>query len=1766
MKSFGVITILLLFGLVSNLFAVDGFPGSTLDFDGNEYVEVPYSANLNPNEFTISFWAKVDGGEGTSRSVITSRSTTTGFMLYASNNDHWEFWIRDGGTISDKIEGPTVVLDEWTHITATYDGFKMSLYVNGRFAGSKSDVSIAINIENPLRIGAGKTEDIADYFFIGKIDELSFYNSSRNIEEIRENIHSTLLGSELNLISYWQFNEGTGTVLSDAVGTNNGNLLNLEVEDWVNSTIPLGTNFKDTHIVSSIGNIVFTDTDFELDFTEKTGTDSFTVNKINLSPNILPNGTDEILDSQYWVINKYGDGTYTGNMSFVTSENFSQDYEANPSYVKLYKRASNSDGDWSFVVEATSADSSNNSLIFSDISDTDNQYIVCLDDIISVNTDIDLSNDLTIYADSRTGSNGNYTFSGNVNINDILYFDGAVDVTIHPDQNSRISTDYKFYVKTQTGSKYLKNYNGEKKFIIEGEKLTVDGYKFTLKDEIGGFSVLVPEIRIDVSSDYIDVGYIPNFPKPVSTILAYSLGNAGAIGTIDMGIQYHKNGDEDISCFIEDLAYINMAMRVTGFNITYNPAEERFGGGFRLAIPGVPSKKSENGEEEILIEGNENDILSNLESLPLNVKTEFGNIVESTTLGEFLEDRGGDKKAAWLGGMGVQVGFVSGAIDEFMLSLETTIPVGTTGLFITRLEGGVKGLYNNRIKLHATINLGTALDPLITLEDLGVRIGPGYISGGGKIKVFKQTISSGSIWYSKKKKALKIKGRINLAGILKGKLYTSMRKDRFRGKSSMSLNTPDIDKWALRFISDERIGYVKAYVKNSNRFRAKAKFKYSRWCDPLKFAIQLKFDSSYSFPYFRFYAGRNFNHLRRYAKGIESGKQVIEFEVKENSSQLMVVAGDDNTLFDFTVMDPDGVVYDSTNTSYFQSETTKQTVMTIKDPTPGDWDFHTAFVDSINFEAMELDQEPTVLLNYPFNKATRSKQISLDFTDYADTLNVGIFYDTDNKDFDGVEFKSVELENNATIDFNWDTSEINNGDYYIYVMIDDGGNAPVCQYSPGSIRVETWVVNPPQNLTAVQYGDSILVKWDQNNDPNVTYKTVHIQNISDNLMDEFTVFDEDSLEIKELEAGREYKIWATYSNEDDNSSFESNSVNVIFSSSSKDNNVPYFTMKPDSIFTFVVGEFKEYEFSAFDLDGDALTYDIIDKPAEMSIIGDKFNWSPLEDDMGVYNLKFTVTDGIAIDSIYKELIVYNETQTEIELLFSSRNLYKDDILFVKVSNLLDTASTAVASYINPFTNEAIQVALRRADEFNYIGRVNLPDFPTNSPIPPYDPINYEDYPIVLSYTYEGVTYTTSAFFNPNPQGVDTTPPADITDLVATKLPDNKVLLKWTAQGDDGSFGEALYYGLKYNYTGILNESDYSNATTIGQINYPSVAGSTDSTIIDLTQLLNSSGNDEIFFSIKSVDEMQNWSGISNTVAYSYMIAANNVLAESDIYYTSKLSWEGPEAKSKSKSKSISKLTNSKSKAESDFLNYRILRKLDENVYELLTESITSTVYFDSLKNEIDGDYRYAIQTVYSTGISDTIFSNILTLDRFENVSFVCRFEEGDDHSGIDMEITGLDSIYSQAFNEVTDISGFVGLSSLFKTDYEIELTKTDYITILDTVTVTSDSTEFNWVMYHSSSNIDDDLLPAVTKLYQNYPNPFNPVTSIKYDLAMDSRVKLVVYNSKGELVKILVNNEMKSAGRYKFDFIANSLPSGVYYYELKAGNGYSKIFKAMLIK
>jgi hypothetical protein len=82
---------------------------------------------------------------------------------------------------------------------------------------------------------------------------------------------------------------------------------------------------------------------------------------------------------------------------------------------------------------------------------------------------------------------------------------------------------------------------------------------------------------------------------------------------------------------------------------------------------------------------------------------------------------------------------------------------------------------------------------------------------------------------------------------------------------------------------------------------------------------------------------------------------------------------------------------------------------------------------------------------------------------------------------------------------------------------------------------------------------------------------------------------------------------------------------------------------------------------------------------------------------------------------------------------------------------------------------------------------------------------------------------------------------------------------------------------------------------------------------------------------------------------------------------------------------------------------------------------------------------------------------------------------------------------------------------------------------------------------------DGDIsMPLEFILCQNYPNPFNPTTKIKYQIPELSFVSLKVYDVLGNEVTTLVNEE-KAIGTYEISWHAENLPSGVYFYQLKAG-------------
>jgi hypothetical protein len=170
--------------------------GTSARFNGvSSIIQHDWSADLNPESFTLSLWAKSDGGAGAWNSPVTSRhdlgsegGTSKGYVIYDNDpSGVWTFWSGNGPDSGNwqVLDGPAVTLGEWEHIAITYDNVTelKKLFVNGEFATESND-SVFPNDTTPFNIGAG--QDFGDgFWFRGDLDDIGLWNRALSQEEIQ---------------------------------------------------------------------------------------------------------------------------------------------------------------------------------------------------------------------------------------------------------------------------------------------------------------------------------------------------------------------------------------------------------------------------------------------------------------------------------------------------------------------------------------------------------------------------------------------------------------------------------------------------------------------------------------------------------------------------------------------------------------------------------------------------------------------------------------------------------------------------------------------------------------------------------------------------------------------------------------------------------------------------------------------------------------------------------------------------------------------------------------------------------------------------------------------------------------------------------------------------------------------------------------------------------------------------------------------------------------------------------------------------------------------------------------------------------------------------------------------------------------------------------------------------------------------------------------------------------------------------------------------
>jgi Concanavalin A-like lectin/glucanases superfamily/FG-GAP-like repeat len=215
-----------------------GMVGQAFNFDGSSDVIVPSYSNLSTTNFTVGAWinpSQIDGDY----SLILSRAGS--YQLYLRSNGEFWYWIdglnglvNETGGLGAVFGGKTVSLNQWTHVSITFDGTRARSYLNGRLARTIIGLTgTPSNSTRPFVIGS-QYQLTGTRKFDGLIDEVDYYsralsatelqtivdtgNQGKCVPQVCTNCTPTCSVPPANLVSWWR---GQNTPF-DFQNTNNG--------------------------------------------------------------------------------------------------------------------------------------------------------------------------------------------------------------------------------------------------------------------------------------------------------------------------------------------------------------------------------------------------------------------------------------------------------------------------------------------------------------------------------------------------------------------------------------------------------------------------------------------------------------------------------------------------------------------------------------------------------------------------------------------------------------------------------------------------------------------------------------------------------------------------------------------------------------------------------------------------------------------------------------------------------------------------------------------------------------------------------------------------------------------------------------------------------------------------------------------------------------------------------------------------------------------------------------------------------------------------------------------------------------------------------------------------------------------------------------------------------------------------------------------------------------------------------------------------------
>lgn len=166
-----------------------GTAGQAYRFTEGAYIEIPYTASLNPTAFTISSWIYPE--ESFANNYIISLNRWNGFKVQLQDANYIFSTISTSTGIYDRASDPLAVnLNKWTHIAVSYQSGALRFYINGDLVKTENISGQVLKLESPVNLVIGQelpsssAEFTAANSFHGSIDDTRLYGTALSNSEI----------------------------------------------------------------------------------------------------------------------------------------------------------------------------------------------------------------------------------------------------------------------------------------------------------------------------------------------------------------------------------------------------------------------------------------------------------------------------------------------------------------------------------------------------------------------------------------------------------------------------------------------------------------------------------------------------------------------------------------------------------------------------------------------------------------------------------------------------------------------------------------------------------------------------------------------------------------------------------------------------------------------------------------------------------------------------------------------------------------------------------------------------------------------------------------------------------------------------------------------------------------------------------------------------------------------------------------------------------------------------------------------------------------------------------------------------------------------------------------------------------------------------------------------------------------------------------------------------------------------------------------------